>query len=51
MADSGTARDQSVHGLEAIKRHALEHKLDMSMWAMRAAVVLFTFAYFIPIIG
>lgn len=51
MADARPARDQPATGLEALKRHAMEHKLDMSMWAIRGAAILFTFAYFIPIIG
>lgn len=51
MADSGTAQEQPATGIEALKKHALENKLDMGMWAIRAASILFTFAYFIPIIG
>lgn len=48
MADSG---NQQQYGLEALKQHAIAHKLDMSMWVIRALAIIFTFAYFIPIIG
>lgn len=48
MADSGT---QPQYGFDALKRHAITHKLDISMWAIRALAIIFTFAYFIPIIG
>ncbi|KAK7576277.1 hypothetical protein V9T40_012563 [Parthenolecanium corni] len=48
MADSGT---QPQYGFEALRRHAIAHKLDMSMWVIRALALIFTFAYFIPIIG
>lgn len=47
MADSSTP----IHGIEALKRHATEHVLDMCMWAIRAVSVILTFAYFIPIFG
>ncbi len=51
MADTSGTGDQPAHGFEAIKRHTMENKLEVSMWAIRASAILFTFAYFIPIIG
>ena len=50
MADTGSSQRPSA-GLDALKEHTLAHKLDVSMWAIRGAAILFTFAYFIPIIG
>lgn len=51
MADARTARDRPATGLEALKQHAVENKLYMSMWIIRGTAILFTFAYFIPIVG
>lgn len=47
MADSSSP----TTGIEALKRHAVEHVLDMCMWGIRAVSIILTFAYFIPIIG
>lgn len=47
MADSSSP----TTGMEALKRHAVEHVLDMCMWGIRAVSIILTFAYFIPIIG
>jgi len=50
MADqAGDA--QPARGLQALKEHALAHKVDVALWTTRLLAIFFTFAYFIPLFG
>ncbi|KAB7506599.1 Krueppel-like protein 2 [Armadillidium nasatum] len=38
-------------GFEGLKVYALEHKIDIALWATRALTLLFCFSYILPIFG
>jgi len=46
MADSATS---SEHGMDAVKRHLLTHKIQFGSWLSRIITMVFTFLYFVPI--
>lgn len=41
----------SPRGVDALKAHVLEHKVDTALWATRALTLLFCISYLIPIFG
>ncbi|XP_050297883.1 Krueppel homolog 2 [Anthonomus grandis grandis] len=53
MAEATSPPPQPQRGLNfnALKEHAITHKIDCGLWAMRVLVILFSTAYFIPIFG
>jgi hypothetical protein len=38
-------------GWGALKQHVIEHKVEVALWATRVFTIIFTFGYFIPLIG
>ncbi|XP_053643068.1 Krueppel homolog 2 [Cherax quadricarinatus] len=40
-----------VNGVEALKSHVLQHKVDTALWATRALTLIFCISYLIPIFG
>ncbi|XP_068241947.1 Krueppel homolog 2 [Palaemon carinicauda] len=38
-------------GMEALKSHVMEHKVDTALWATRALTLVFCISYLIPIFG
>ncbi|XP_069680513.1 Krueppel homolog 2 [Periplaneta americana] len=38
-------------GWEALKQHVIDHKVEVALWATRVFTILFTFGYFIPLLG
>jgi hypothetical protein len=51
--DSGTQNSEQPQpsGWEALKQHVIDHKVDVALWATRVFTILFTFGYFIPLLG
>lgn len=52
-SSSSSAGDQPprARGLEALKTHILEHKVETALWATRALTLLFCISYLIPVFG
>lgn len=54
MSDHGnsqTSGEPQPSGWEALRQHVIDHKVDVAIWATRVVTVLFTFGYFIPLLG
>lgn len=55
MGDQGEAHQNSnassPRGFDVVKQHIIDNKIDVGLWATRLLTILFTFFYFIPIIG
>lgn len=55
MGDQGKSPQNSntspPRGFEVVKQHIIDHKVDVGQWATRLFTIMFTFFYFIPIIG
>lgn len=50
--DRGSQQQQQPRpGLEALKQHVVENKIDMALWVMRGLTLFFSFLYLIPIFG
>lgn len=49
----GTAGEQAqqARGMEALKTHILEHKVETLLWATRALTLIFCISYLIPVFG
>lgn len=46
-----TGRAAGGRGMEALKAHVMEHKVDTALWATRALTLFFCISYLIPIFG
>lgn len=46
-----TGRGAGGRGMEALKAHVMEHKVDTALWATRALTLFFCISYLIPIFG
>lgn len=52
MADSNANQEQArPRGIEALKLHIGENKVDVALWASRVLTILFAFGYVLPIFG
>lgn len=54
MSDSNTENTQQRSrstNFDALKQHAMAHKVDMGLWAIRLLTITFTLGYFLPIFG
>lgn len=52
MADSNANQEQArPRGIEALKLHVIENKVDVALWASRVITLLFAFGYVIPLFG
>lgn len=50
MADFATGgTQQQPKGWDALRKHVLQYKIDVALWATRIATLLFTIGYFIPL--
>ncbi|KAF5294525.1 hypothetical protein FQA39_LY13379 [Lamprigera yunnana] len=47
----GVDRSRRSLNYEALRTHVVSHKIDVALWVIRIFTVLFTLAYFIPIVG
>ncbi|RXG60538.1 Krueppel-like protein 2 [Armadillidium vulgare] len=48
---TGTGPGPHRRGFEGLKAYALEHKIDLALWATRLLTLLFCFSYILPIFG
>lgn len=52
MADDNSNEDQPrPRGLEALKSHVIENKVDVALWASRVLTIVFAIGYVLPIFG
>lgn len=52
MADSNANQEQTrPRGLEALKTHVIENKVDVALWASRVLTLVFAIGYVLPIFG
>ncbi|GFG32314.1 hypothetical protein Cfor_02711 [Coptotermes formosanus] len=55
MSEHSTSERNSEEGRpqgwEALKQHVLDHKVEVALWVTRIFTILFTFGYFVPLIG
>ncbi|XP_034250688.1 Krueppel homolog 2 [Thrips palmi] len=50
MADFATGGvHQQPKGWDALRKHVLQYKIDVALWATRIATLVFTIGYFIPL--
>lgn len=50
MADSN-ANQERPRGMEALKQHVIENKVDVALWASRVLTIIFAIGYVLPIFG
>ena len=48
---SSGEQTQQARGMEALKTHILEHKVETLLWATRALTLIFCISYLIPVFG
>lgn len=54
MSDHSEPQDSEQpqpRGWEALKQHVIDHKVEVALWATRVFTIIFTFGYFIPLLG
>lgn len=52
MSDSNsTDNDNQPRGIEAVKNHMLENKIETALWCSRVLSIVFAIFYLIPIFG
>lgn len=50
MADATPGQQQQQpKGWNALRKHVMDYKIDVALWATRIATLLFTIGYFIPL--
>jgi hypothetical protein len=49
--DAQNSEEAQPRGWEALRQHVIDHKVDVALWATRVFTILFTFGYFIPLLG
>lgn len=50
MADSN-ANQERPRGMEALKQHVIDNKVDVALWASRVLTIIFAIGYVLPIFG
>lgn len=50
MADNNTSQERP-RGIEALKQHIIENKVDVALWASRVLTIIFAIGYVLPIFG
>jgi hypothetical protein len=38
-------------GWEVLKQHVIDHKVEVALWTTRIFTLIFTFGYFVPLLG
>jgi transmembrane protein 33 len=54
MSDNNTDRDNDSNqprGVEAVKNHMLENKVETALWVSRVLSIVFAIGYLLPIFG
>lgn len=53
MSDSNstTDSDNQPRGIEAVKNHMLENKIETALWLSRVLSIVFAIGYLLPIFG
>lgn len=51
MAEADSTEQPPPKGLEALKQHCIDNKLNVALWMTRLFTIIFTFAYLLPIFG
>lgn len=50
MADNNTNQERP-RGIDALKQHINENKVDVALWASRILTIIFAIGYVLPIFG
>lgn len=55
MSDNNTATDNNdsnqPRGVEAVKNHMLENKIETALWVSRVLSIIFAIGYILPLFG
>lgn len=51
MSDQQENQDQRPRGIDALKNHVVEHKVETALWISRLLTIIFSIGYLLPIFG
>lgn len=51
MSDQQENQDQRPRGIDALKNHILEHKVESALWLSRLLTIIFSIGYILPLFG
>jgi transmembrane protein 33 len=51
MSDSNSTENEQPRGVEAVKNHILENKIETALWVSRILSIFFAIGYLLPIFG
>jgi hypothetical protein len=51
MSDQQENTTDRPRGVEALKNHLVEHKVETALWVSRILTIIFSVAYLLPLFG
>lgn len=51
MSDQQENTTERPRGVEALKNHVVEHKVETALWVSRLLTIIFSVAYLLPLFG
>jgi transmembrane protein 33 len=51
MSDNNSTDNEQPRGVEAVKNHFIENKIETALWVSRILTVVFAIGYMLPIFG